>query len=377
MYGWMGDHKDKLELVLYCDADLAGDRTDAKSTSGVFVCLYGPNSFMPLAAVSKKQTPVSKSTPEAEIVAIDHGLCKHALPALSLWENLLDKNMTIRLMEDNSAACRIVITGRNPSMRHMSRTQRIDVAWLNERYSEKTFVFVECPTEYQAGDIMTKHFTDSKVWDRNLSLIGHFRDHVFHKAFAKAGCAGALVTNDDMPIGGLHMPVPTDTSDTYDSDIAPAAVAKVMPPRFYPYVVESKTQGYTMIEYCCFEDSLLGDPRFHKGLCRIIKITEELDARSPKAIELMRLVCKQDGKRVILWSAIPCTGGCTWNFINGMTPEGQNRINEHVALMVQLLERFVCIAKLVMQNGGIICFEWPGRCTYWNETLFLRSKHYV
>jgi hypothetical protein len=186
MYGWIGDTRDKLEHVLYCDADLAGDRNDSKSTSGVFMCLVGPTSFMPLAAVSKKQTSVSKSTPEAEIVAIDHGLSKHALPALSLWENILGKQLSIRLMEDNAAAYRVVITGRNPSMRHMSRTQRIDVAWINERYVEKSFIFIECPSEYQAGDLMTKHFTDAKVWSRNLHLVGHLEDSVFSKAFDKA-----------------------------------------------------------------------------------------------------------------------------------------------------------------------------------------------
>ena len=149
------------------------------------MCLVGPTSFMPLAAVSKKQTSVSKSTPEAEIVAIDHGLSKHALPALSLWENILGKTITIRLMEDNSAACRVVITGRNPSMRHMSRTQRIDIAWLNERFAEKTFLFIECPSEFQAGDLMTKCFTDAKVWERNLHLVGHLDDSVFILAFKK------------------------------------------------------------------------------------------------------------------------------------------------------------------------------------------------
>ena len=82
-------------------------------------------------------------------------------------------------MEDNAAACRVVITGRNPSMRHMSRTQRIDVAWINERYVEKSFFFIECPSEYQAGDLMTKHFTDAKVWSRNLHLVGHLDDSVF------------------------------------------------------------------------------------------------------------------------------------------------------------------------------------------------------
>lgn len=47
--------------------------------------------------------------------------------------------MAVALMEDNSAAGGVVITGRNPSMRHMSRTQRMDIAWLNERYIGKNF----------------------------------------------------------------------------------------------------------------------------------------------------------------------------------------------------------------------------------------------
>ena len=57
LYGWVGDPPHMLDLVLYCDADLAGDRTDSKSTSGMFMCLLGPRTFMPLNAMSKKQNP--------------------------------------------------------------------------------------------------------------------------------------------------------------------------------------------------------------------------------------------------------------------------------------------------------------------------------
>ena len=70
-------------------------------------------------------------------------------------------------MEDNEAACRVVIAGRNRSMKHMSRTQRIDIAWLNERYNAGDFVFINCPSEYQAGDILTKHNIDRRIWSRN------------------------------------------------------------------------------------------------------------------------------------------------------------------------------------------------------------------
>ena len=361
MYGWVGDKREDLELVLYCDADLAGDRNDAKSTSGIFMCLVGPTSFVPLVGVSKKQTSVSKSTPEAEIVAIDHGLAKHALPALSLWESILGKQMTIALMEDNSAACRIVITGRNPSMRHMSRTQRIDIAWLNERYADKTFRFVECPSEYQAGDLMTKHFTDAKVWERNLCLVGHFHDDVFAKAFNKVGCAATLTIDEVTE----STDVPTDS--THISTTSAAASAVHVPQRFAKYVIQTVTYEYTLIEFCCFEDSRLGNPKFHKGICRVVKITLELDGCSRKAMELMRLVCSQDQARVVLWSSLPCTGGCTWNYINGRTPEGRAKIEAHVKIMVSLLVNFICAAKLIIRNGGIVCFEWPRYCMYWKR----------
>ncbi|CAE7775567.1 unnamed protein product [Symbiodinium sp. CCMP2592] len=167
LYGWIGDAPEMLELVLYCDADLAGDRTDSKSTSGVFMCLLGPRSFMPLNALSKKQTSVSKSTPEAEIVSLDHAVYKLGLPALSMWEYMLGRRFRLRVMEDNEAAIRVIITGHNPNMRHMSRTQRIDISALNERYHAGDFLFVTCPSQFEAGDILTKACTDAKVWGKN------------------------------------------------------------------------------------------------------------------------------------------------------------------------------------------------------------------
>ena len=81
---WCGDAAKDIVLRLYADADFAGDQATMRSTSGVFLCLRGPNTFMPLGAVSKKQTCVSHSTPEAEIVAFDCALRTVGLPALQL-----------------------------------------------------------------------------------------------------------------------------------------------------------------------------------------------------------------------------------------------------------------------------------------------------
>ena len=78
------------------------------------------------------------------------------------------------VLEDNESACRIVITGNNPNMRYMSRTQRIDISWLNERFNDGIFRFFACPSHYQGADISTKACIDKVVWNRNLHTLGMF-----------------------------------------------------------------------------------------------------------------------------------------------------------------------------------------------------------
>ena len=89
--GFIGDPPDELHLGLFSDADFAGDRATLRSTSGVSLALYGPHSFYPLNSQSKKQTAISHSTVEAEIVAANHAVRTSGLPALPLWEKLLKR----------------------------------------------------------------------------------------------------------------------------------------------------------------------------------------------------------------------------------------------------------------------------------------------
>jgi hypothetical protein len=74
MTSWVGDPIKDWELVAYSDADLAGDYETSRSTIGVFLCVIGPRTFITLQGISKRQTCVSHSTPEAEIVAADHAI---------------------------------------------------------------------------------------------------------------------------------------------------------------------------------------------------------------------------------------------------------------------------------------------------------------
>ena len=131
--GFIGDTADKLSLALYADSDLAGDRRDCKSTSGIFLVLVGPHTFYPLGAISKKQTATSHSSPEAELVALNQAIKDEGIPALDLWSLILGRNdsnpLVLTLYEDNQAAAQIVRTGKTPKLRHVKRVHGISISF--------------------------------------------------------------------------------------------------------------------------------------------------------------------------------------------------------------------------------------------------------
>ena len=132
--GWVGDKAGSLRLVLFVDADLAGETQSCKSTFGVFFAVCGPNTRWPITGQSKKQSVTSPSTPESEIVAYSHGLRTIGLPAILLWSTLLGKignEVLLQVREGNDAMIRVLTTGRNPTMRYLSLTHSIKINWLH------------------------------------------------------------------------------------------------------------------------------------------------------------------------------------------------------------------------------------------------------
>ena len=71
-------------LWLFSDADFAGEY-DAKSTTGCALFLVGPNTYYPINAFSKKQTSITMSSTESEVVSANQGVRAQGLPTLSLW----------------------------------------------------------------------------------------------------------------------------------------------------------------------------------------------------------------------------------------------------------------------------------------------------
>jgi hypothetical protein len=210
---FVGDKVEHCHPVLFSDADLAGDTVTAKSTSGLYLAIVGPNTFAPVTASCKKQTCVSHSSTESEIVAAEQALRTEGLQALAFWElatellrtdrpdekvetpcatpNAIDmdpyssqfnpgkyfaytrkKSHTTVLIiaEDNEAVIKIIAKARSMALRHLPRTHRIDVHWLFEVCSHPRVRMRYCNTKQQIADLMTKALNSPATWEHLLDI---------------------------------------------------------------------------------------------------------------------------------------------------------------------------------------------------------------
>ena len=188
-YCHIGNTAKQCRLGLFQDSDFAGDLEDSKSASGGTLCVLGSHTFVPISWMCKKRTAVSHSSTESEIISLDTGLRLDGLLALELWDLIVSVlgnssrvsdrsvkpesddhkhhkshnkiNVTrdidsvpsnvqsarqealLYVFEDNEAVIKMIIKGRSPTMRHVSRTHRVALNWLFDRINLDTKIRIK------------------------------------------------------------------------------------------------------------------------------------------------------------------------------------------------------------------------------------------
>ena len=92
------------------------------------------------------------------------------------------------VFEDNEAVIKMIIKGRRPTMRHVSRTHRVALDWLFDRINLDPEIQIKCTdTENQLADILTKGNFTRDEWNHLLNLfnISHFSSPICSAALAK------------------------------------------------------------------------------------------------------------------------------------------------------------------------------------------------
>ena len=95
------------------------------------------------------------------------------------------------VFEDNEALIKMIIKGRSPTMRHVSRPHRVSLDWLFDGINLDPNIQIRyIDTKHQIADIMTKaHFTRDE-WNNLLCLlnISHFSSLCCAKNFSLINC---------------------------------------------------------------------------------------------------------------------------------------------------------------------------------------------
>ena len=202
----MGNTATQCRLALFQDSDFARDLEDSKNLLRVELCaFFRSHTFVPISWMCKKQTSVSRSSTESEIISLDAGLRSDGIPALDSWDLIVTvlgnttqnhdrtgrpvvcphtihkRNQSRRVIndldnvdfipsnvnssrqeallyvfEDNEAVIKMIIKGRSPTMRHVSRTHRVALDWLFDRINLDPKIQIKyIDTKKQVADMPT------------------------------------------------------------------------------------------------------------------------------------------------------------------------------------------------------------------------------
>ena len=99
-----------------------------------------------------------------------------------------NREALLYVFEDNEAVIKMIMTGRSPTMRHVSRTHRVALDWLFDRiYLDSKIQIKYIDTKNQLADILTKGNFTRDEWNHLLTLfnISHFSSTACLAAMAK------------------------------------------------------------------------------------------------------------------------------------------------------------------------------------------------
>ena len=414
LVGQVCDHSEDLYLTLYVDADFCGDFDDTKSTTGAVLVLTGPNdTFMPLAWICKKQTATSRSTTEAEIVALAFALFSEALPTIGLWELILGRPVKLVIMEDNEATIKIAKAGYSLKLRHLTRHQKVNIGTIAEVLDNELVEIPHCPSAKQAADILTKALPPAK-WPAALDLL-HIeqrepanpsespfgqnaetspavvasgptaasyststatsnkavvasgstasttittvrgRDAAVRVIRGLVGVAQELKTQPQMKILARSLVKSFNNLEHYES----------VPTRLHRR--SQKLPGYgLLIECCCEENSALGRAAGEYEGVRVLRVTKDIDFENKDTIEQLHSLA--DSKPGIsLHGSLPCTTVSSWQQVcikrYGISYEED--LERRRKCLRKMLQSFLTLAEKILKNGGAVSFEWPRHCLGW------------
>ena len=109
-------------------------------------------------------------------MALSYVLCEEGLSMLELWKQLLQRDVRLRVREDNEATAKIVLAGYSKRLRHLRRTQKIHLASLSEQLNQPDIELMLVNTLFQKADVFTK-VVAGPLWENAMKLLSFLSDY--------------------------------------------------------------------------------------------------------------------------------------------------------------------------------------------------------
>ena len=252
----------------------------------------------------------------------------------------LSSKFQVQFLEDNQATITIITKGDSEKMQHTDRTQRISFGWLKQQFERGLFNMINVGTDEQVVDIFAKPFADKTKWQKALALINHVdcRKQPLHNDVAAKDSDSHLLHKPHVHGSPAAHNVQQQTHSQHDRPSAAAANARRTP--------RPTDCNRILVEFCCDEDSKLGQARHASRGCHVLRVTEQHGATKMSTIrKLVRQIhqlCDEGGgsKELLIWAFLPCTGGCSWQRINEtVNPEKVQRHRDQYLTLFKSLKQ--------------------------------------
>ena len=381
MHSFIGDRFRDCQLWLFADADFAGEH-DSKSTTGSYMVLVGPNTYFPINAFSKKQTAITMSSTEAEVIAANHAVRTQGLPSLSLFNYIL-------ALTDPEAPTQVKAksAGLTAKPKVPKQNDPVSIACIDPELDELRYGYFHNGPETVANinhlQLHTGPTFNVKFMEDNQATITILTNgsstqmrHTDRTQRVSFGWLKQQFESNQFDL--INVNTNYQAADILTKPFtSPAKWENAihllgMKYEKKPYLAASRGDGdydRLLVEVCCSEDSKLGQNRQASTGCKIIRITEKDDATKESTInELIsdiRDFHNQGGRKVMIHFSLPCTGGCSWNHINKDNPGGIERIKDHQRLFKRLFFNATWLIEKIKDINPIITMELPTGTEYW------------
>ena len=362
------DSPEGLTLDVFADADFAGCRFTKRSTTGGFLCAMGKGStFFPLSFVSKRQSCVSHSTPEAEIVAADHVMRLMGIPALDVWETILPSEVEgFTFHEDNTTMISVCNTGRNPTMRHIGRTHKVSIAWLHERFAEELHRLEYEFSDRMRADIFTKAFPDPLKWAHAIDLIGVL-DHPKWVAHPAPVTGGPLLGPKPEKRDKKNVTPDSPDGDSLPEVSSPASTGRKRGKTLHRGSnIRGPNYRYTraIVDFNCDPDTPLKSNTPWADGCLVERVTCDMDPTSPSGVKYALEACSHSCP-TLLWASIP-GAECAGNFTLLDAKQCGDALFRERARVVALFNSLLLLGKHVDEyEDNNIAIEAPTHSRVW------------